>query len=82
VKQFDIKNDSLSYSERSQRANTNRTGGQNKSALADDKISGTAAIGDEDDPLKAIALDMSSEANDLDEKSINDNVPKKYSNLD
>lgn len=25
---------------------------------------------------------MSSEANDLDEKSINDNVPRKYSNLD
>ena len=32
--------------------------------------------------MKAVALDLSSEANDLDEKSINDNVPKKYSNLD
>jgi hypothetical protein len=47
--------------------------------LADDRSSGAE---DEEDPLKAVALDLSSEANDLDEKSINDNVPKKYSNLD
>lgn len=53
-----------------------------KRALTDDKISGTAAADGEDDPLKAVALDLSSEANDLEEKSINDNVPKRYSNLD
>jgi len=47
--------------------------------IADERSSGAE---DEEDPLKAVALDLSSEANDLDEKSINDNVPKKYSNLD
>lgn len=47
--------------------------------LTDDRSSNAE---DEEDPLKAVALDLSSEANDLDEKSINDNIPKKYSNLD
>lgn len=47
--------------------------------LTDDRSSANA---EDDDPLKAVALDLSSEANDLDEKSINDNIPKKYSNLD
>ena len=47
--------------------------------LTDDRSSANA---EDDVPLKAVALDLSSEANDLDEKSINDNVPKKYSNLD
>lgn len=47
--------------------------------IADERSSG---VDEEDDPLKAVALDLSSEANDLDEKSINDNLPKKYSNLD
>lgn len=83
AKQFDDNHESLSYSQQSKRANTNRTGsGGMKRALTDDKLSGTAAVDDEDDPLKAVALDLSSEANDLDEKSINDNNPKKYSNLD
>lgn len=48
--------------------------------LTEDRSSANAE--DEEDPLKAVALDLSSEANDLDEKSINDNIPKKYSNLD
>lgn len=38
--------------------------------------------GEEYDPLKAVAMDLSSEALELDEQSINDNVSKKYSNLD
>lgn len=77
IQMMDVNRDSLSYSQRSKRANTNRTGSLRM--LADDRSSGAE---DEEDPLKAVALDLSSEANDLDEKSINDNVPKKYSNLD
>lgn len=33
--------------------------------LTDDGISGMAAVDDEEDPLKAVALEFSSEANDL-----------------
>lgn len=43
---------------------------------------GSSATDDQEDPLKAVALDLSSEANDLDEKSINENMPKNLSNLD
>lgn len=75
---IDMNNENLSYSQRSKRANTNRTGGHRR-MLTDDRSSVNA---DDEDPLKAVALDLSSEANDLDEKSINDNIPKKYSNLD
>ena len=74
-----VNRDSLSYSQNSKRANTNRTGEHHR-RLTDDRSSVTGD--DEEDPLKAVALDLSSEANEMDEKSINDNIPKKYSNLD
>lgn len=76
---MDVNRDSLSYSQNSKRANTNRTGGHHR-RLTDDRSSVNGE--DEEDPLKAVALDLSSEANEMDEKSINDNIPKKYSNLD
>lgn len=74
---LDINRDSLSYSQRSKHANTNRTG--SRQMLTND---GSSATDDQEDPLKAVALDLSSEANDLDEKSINENMPKNLSNLD
>lgn len=79
IQMMEVNRDSLSYSQNSKRANTNRTGLHHR-RLTDD---GSSVTGDdEEDPLKAVALDLSSEANEMDEKSINDNIPKKYSNLD
>lgn len=52
-------------------------------AMTDDRISGTAAVDDEDDPLKAVALEFSSEANDLDAgSSVDKNEHKKILTLD
>ena len=79
LRSLDINRDCHSYPYNSQFNNsqasiTMRTE-QSKVSLIDDNSI-------EYDPLKAVALELSSEAIELDEQSINDNVSKKYSNLD
>lgn len=54
-----------SYTQRSNRVDINKAGVTNQMTLTDDGISGMAAVDDEEDPLKAVALEFSSEANDL-----------------